>query len=215
MNERPNSAIVPIVSNTDQKTFGTGFVMHQDREFSYLVTCAHVVCDIERKNEAAEILAGGVVAQVKGRGEPEEIDLAVLAVPRWQDRSPLTLARGAESEMSICVWGHCSREDKSALVREQQQGKLAKAAKLVGRRSGEAVTAWYLQFEGSDRPEPGYSGGPVLCGDRVVAVAAIRMADNRVIAIGIEALARVWPEMPPNLIDTLATQTLPGNRPSA
>jgi len=44
----------------------------------------------------------------------------------------------------------------------------------------------------------------------VVAVAAIRMADNRVIAIGIEALARVWPEMPPNLIDTLATGGLVG-----
>ena len=194
----PKSAIALISSSADPKTFGTGFVVHQDEACSYLVTCAHVLRDIEKQN-GAQIIAGGLAARVVARGEPDEVDLAIVAVPRWWDRSPLILATGTTGT-AVCVWGHCSREEKSALLREEQRGQLAKAAQLTGRRSGEAVAAWYLSFGGGDRLEPGYSGGPVLCGDRVVAVAAIKLGEDRAIAIGIEALAAIWPEMPPGLL---------------
>ncbi len=197
----PKSAIALIASSADPKTFGTGFVVHQDEACSYLVTCAHVLRDIEKQN-GAQIIAGGLAARVVARGEPDEVDLAIVAVPRWWDRSPLILATGTTGT-AVCVWGHCSREEKSALLREEQRGQLAKAAQLTGRRSGEAVAAWYLSFGGGDRLEPGYSGGPVLCGDRVVAVAAIKLGDDRAIAIGVEALAAIWPEMPPGLIEAV------------
>lgn len=107
----PKSAIALIASSADPKTFGTGFVVHQDEEHCYLVTCAHVVRDIhKKKGDPGKLLAGGLAAQVVALGEPDEVDLAVLKVSRSWARSPLGLARGAVERSAVCVWGHCSRQ---------------------------------------------------------------------------------------------------------
>ena len=80
----PKSAIALIASSADPKTFGTGFVVHQDEAFSYLVTCAHVVRDIEKANgDQGKLLAEDSVATVVVQGDCDAIDLAVLRVDRW------------------------------------------------------------------------------------------------------------------------------------
>ena len=76
-----------LVSSRDCKNFGTGFVVHEDKEKSYIATCAHVVQDIEAKSD--QILVGRTVAEVIAIGKPDEIALAILTVEKIPKHKPL------------------------------------------------------------------------------------------------------------------------------
>ena len=199
------AAIALISSSADPKTFGTGFVVHQDEEFSYLVTCAHVVRAVENANqkngEAGRLLVNNLAATVIAQGEPDAIDLAVLCVPRLWDRQPLRLRAAGMAGAAIRLAGQCERESKSAKVAEWLEGCLEKEIALTS--PGATVGGWRLRFAEEDRVQAGYSGGPVFCGDAVAAVAAIQLdkAGEQAIAISIDALSKIWPGMPPGLIE--------------
>jgi len=190
------TTIALVSSSTDPKAFGTGFVVHHDDDWSYLVTCAHVLRDIEAKQtDATRILVNSLAAKVVAQGEIDAIDLAVLRVPRLFDREPLPLGRlasGTGEGTAIRVAGQCSRNAKAARVAEWLDGQLQKEIGLTSQQH--SVRGWRIAFQGSDRVQPGYSGGPVLVDGRVVAVAAMQLdkEGSEAIAISIEALSLIW-----------------------
>lgn len=196
----PKSAIALIASSADPKTFGTGFVVHQDEAFSYLVTCAHVVRDIEKANgDQGKLLAEDSVATVVVQGDCDAIDLAVLRVDRWYRRSPVVLSIAVAADRPVEIVGHREYSGTKGAWERPITGRLERP--LRQKLKGQVVPAWDLLLP-PDELQPGYSGSPVI--DRetgtVVAVTNIQRGKERGIAIGVEALAAIWPEMPPGLI---------------
>ncbi|MGK7927229.1 MAG: CHASE2 domain-containing protein [Spirulina sp.] len=195
------TTIVLVSSSADPKIFGTGFVVDQEKEKSYIVTCAHVIHDIKTSKNPGKILVGGIDAEVIAMGESKTIDLAVLVVEKILNHYyPLPLEVSANAGAKIKVAGQSEKESKSALVADWLDGTLKKEILLTSQTS--SVRGWQLVFDEEDRVEPGYSGGPVLENDKVVAVAAIQLdrAGRTAIAVSIEALREIWQEIPPNLI---------------
>ncbi|NJN62373.1 MAG: trypsin-like peptidase domain-containing protein [Coleofasciculaceae cyanobacterium RL_1_1] len=102
------TTIALISSRPDPAVFGTGFVIHADASRSYLVTCAHVVRDIQQESQAADLLVDGVSATIEAIGERDMIDLAVLSVPRLATMPPLPLSKlateGGRWRFMVSIW---------------------------------------------------------------------------------------------------------------
>ncbi|MEM6501877.1 MAG: trypsin-like peptidase domain-containing protein [Cyanobacteria bacterium P01_C01_bin.89] len=197
------TTITLVSSGFDPLVFGTGFVIYADETRSYLVTCAHVVRDIrdaqKRSDAPDDILVNGVNADVVAIGAPNTIDLAVLSVPRLSKLSTLPLSKSAKTGAAVTVDGQYTLEKKSAQIAQRLHGKLGREIVLTSQSSQER--GWWLEFQEGDRIQAGYSGGPVVCDGRVIAVAAIRDGDGgKAIAIAIEAVATIWAEMPKSLL---------------
>ena len=194
------TTIALISSRPDPTVFGTGFVIHADATRSYLVTCAHVVRDIQRSSaEPGDLLVDQAIATIEAIGTPETIDLAVLSVPRLANLPPLPLSSQATEGAAVEVYGQYTIEKKSAKLAERLRGVLYK--ETVFSSAAFKVRSFRLKLQEDDRIQPGYSGGAVIWDGRAIAVAAVQRGQgSEAIAIAIEAVAEIWPELPPNLL---------------
>lgn len=206
-------------------SFGTGFVVgHDAHGAALLVTCWHVVRDIvidtlaldphattpegiARALAAADKpclqLAGNkdlVCTLVSSPGD-DDLDLAVLRVPRLPPGPELRLAAQARGGLEFETLGYGSR-------RSRLGGRMLLGRPLVGtldtatwapRPPGDPLKNWDY-YLGPERPalaevEGGYSGAPVFDAraDRVVAVIAWAAGGDKGFAIDIEALPEVYP----------------------
>jgi hypothetical protein len=69
------------------------------------------------------------------------------------------------------------------------------------------VRSFRLKLQEDDRIQPGYSGGAVIWDGQAIAVAAVQRGQGReAIAIAIEAVAEIWPELPPNLLSPASSR---------
>lgn len=89
----PQDSIVLIKSsNPSNKGFGTGFVIHRDKDASYILTCARVLVDVLRDAGGQTLaIVDGCSATVVASGAEDGIDLAVLKVEGLLDKIPLGL----------------------------------------------------------------------------------------------------------------------------
>ena len=198
MNEKKFDAVVLIKScNPDKKDeFGTGFVIHKDENYTYILTCAHVFEDIAVDGQvrinsfAASLLASG-------RREDENIDLAVLRVKAFENTSPMRLANIGNQENRFKILGSYDYDEKGGIARRGLTGKLGENFELWTHDGRERIGAWDLVIEGKYPLEAGYSGSPVVDTEsgRVVGVVSHERRQGREgYAISIDALRRVWAE---------------------
>lgn len=198
---------VILITNKDikNKSFGTGFVIHRDEEATYLLTCAHVVRDVGGVNELCErceLWAGGEEATIiPSKGS--DFDLAVLRVEGLYDKPLLKLcAAGAENKPFI-INGYYDFDDKNTRLGRDISGKLGQQTELPSQNGSQKINAWDLKIEGEYTLQPGYSGSPVIDKENsyVLGVVSHRIGEGeKGLAISIDALAKVWTEMPNNLI---------------
>ncbi|NEO84183.1 MAG: CHASE2 domain-containing protein [Spirulina sp. SIO3F2] len=194
---------VLVSSSTDPKTFGTGFVVYQDQERSYVVTCAHVVESIKKSGDLSQLQVGSMIAEVIALGKPDEIDLAVLTVPLILERKALPLQVKSEAGETVKVTGQSLKG--AARIGKVLDGVLEEEVTFPS-PGWLSVRGWQLSFQEKDKVEKGYSGGPVFVGERVVAVAAIEEKQGvGAFAVSINALALIWPEMPPELLRSISS----------
>ena len=80
-------SIVSITSSYDRKAnvIGTGFAFHREQNFTYLLTCPHVVEDMGGKNN---VLVDNIPAEIVAIGDIRGFDLAILRVAEF-DHIPL------------------------------------------------------------------------------------------------------------------------------
>jgi formylglycine-generating enzyme required for sulfatase activity len=189
---------VVLITVTGSKTFGTGFAIRSERGETWIVTCAHVVKDV---SEASNIrVRGKPVVEFLARGEPEEVDLAVLKV-QGLTIPPLKLGLAGEKDMACSIVGYAELvgKQKRAL---SLQGKLDNPVVLEA-SGGPPVTGWKLRIEGETPLKGGYSGSPVICTatGTVVAVATYEEDQGKSgYAISPKHLKDVWPDMPLGLL---------------
>lgn len=193
-----NSVVLITGADPGNSRFGTGFVIYQDEEMAYLLTCAHVVDDVG--GESA-IDVEGAPAVVMAYGSAAELDLAVLRVPSRVDKLPLPLQPTGDKDSRFLTAGF-QKFGSHFLVRPLQ-GVLGQTVALAIRGQADRVRAWDLKIEDDYQLQPGYSGSPVLdqASGTVLGVVSHRQGQGeRGLAISVEALPKLWPEMPENLL---------------
>lgn len=203
MNQDFWDSIILITSSDTNKyggDFGTGFVIHQDEEKTYVLTCAHVV---DKVGGSDKVKVAGHSATVEAMGDTDGCDLAVLSVEDSLTKlPPLKLgAVGAKGREFVTAGFHTN------IIRVRQLagiwGQLG-GMQIIA-REGDRTRAWNLEISDDSEHElkAGYSGSPVV--DKttrcVLGVIAQLTGQGKGLAISIEALAKVWTDIPNGLIN--------------
>jgi hypothetical protein len=195
---------VVLVRGSNPKPFGTGFVIHNDEIATYVLTCTHVVKDIDnlRVNDQPAV----VVASDEARFG---FDLAVLRVEGKLNCPSLDLNPVAKPGRSFMAAGFSDQAGQ--YVVQQFRGTLGKPAGLKSQKYGDCG-GWQLDIGSDGRFEDGYSGSPVIdeATGRVLGVIAIRMDETsgkRGIAIAVAALRDLWSSMPASVRNALTASS--------
>jgi hypothetical protein len=197
----PSNSIVLIKSGTieHKQTFGTGFVICQAQDLSYVVTCAHVL-DFPESIQVNEHSANIVAI---GQGW---LDIAVLEVKGLEAKTSLRLGISSSTGCSIKIPGISKLQasnDMSGI--RLLNGVLGEPLSPISTSSGQIlVQAWDLRInEGEYLLREGYSGSPVInaaTGEAIAIVSHKAEKGEKGIAIAIQALANVWKDIPANLL---------------
>jgi prenyltransferase beta subunit len=193
------SVVLISSSQPDNQDFGTGFIIYQDGAYSYLLTCAHVLEDVG----GMEFLqVSGMSASVVAAGAANTLDLAVLRVGGLLDKQPLHLKISGKKDSSVIATGF-QRFGKHLLIRPIQ-GKLGEQVGLESSARAGRIKAWDLKIEDDYHLEPGYSGSPLVeetSGDVMGIVGYRQGKGDKGVAISIEGIKEIWPEIPPDLLN--------------
>ncbi|MBF0378418.1 MAG: trypsin-like peptidase domain-containing protein [Desulfamplus sp.] len=196
-----DSVVLIKSSDINNKRFGTGFIIHEDSNYSYVLTCEHVIKDVGGNGNVFinKIKAEEVIARGK-----DGIDLSVVKVKRLSDKLPLKLSSCGKKGMSILIFGFQNLTLNSTnFLTRPLDGKLGNPIEIWGKDGIKLLNGWDLIID-EYLLQPGYSGSPVFDESKecVVGVVSHRIGDGeKGIAISIEMLKQVWSEMPYGLLN--------------
>lgn len=199
MNQNIVGSIVLITSNDPQlKGIGTGFVIHHDERISYVLTCAHIVAEV---GGSGKVKVDGHLAKEVASRDRYGCDLAVLAVKDGLTKLPiLKLGAVGEEGKEFTISGYFNSAGTRRL--EPMNGKLGTTGLI--NQEGDRTLSWNLEIseDSKHKLKDGYSGSPVV--DKgsgyVLGVVSQRTGERDGLAISIEALEKVWQEMPEDII---------------
>ncbi|NET29705.1 SUMF1/EgtB/PvdO family nonheme iron enzyme [Okeania sp. SIO1I7] len=216
-------SIVLISSASDNSrkadVIGTGFAFYREDNYTYLLTCAHVVEDVGGEEN---VLVNDIQAEVVATGDIRGCDLAVLQVEnlnipllticlfkvkeipdnsifeplkKWWSNLNLQMDL---NKKRVQIVGHSLYGEEKKYFFKKVDGILIEEVSLV-HKSTEKVKAWRLSINQGDRLRKGYSGAPVvdLETGHVLGVATNMEKDGTEgLAISVEALKKIWPQIP-------------------
>ncbi|MGD1804907.1 GUN4 domain-containing protein [Dapis sp. BLCC M126] len=193
MSSSLEESIVLISSSKKANVIGTGFAFYKVDNYTYLLTCAHVV---EGVGGEENLLVNNIPAKVVATGDVNGFDLAVLGVEKLSIPLFQLISLSEAENQKFRIAGHYLYGENKNIMLETVNGSLGK--KRFARQNNETVTAWNLLINEGDRLRQGYSGAPVVdMSDRVLGVATNMEKDGAEgLAISVEALNKIWPEMP-------------------
>ena len=211
-------SLVLIHSNeVGNRAIGTGFVIYQDTNGTYLLTCSHVVDDVGGANN---VMADGVPATVIASDDKNSFDLAVLRVEELWDKPVLNLSYLSEEKRPFIGAGYGSKANVptkrsfSGVVNEKEQ--------IRSITLGKDTDAWGLKVDPENYLKEGNSGSPVvdLLSKCVVGVVSAKESNGeKGTAVSLKALKEIWSDMPPDLVSSYANDvslsdlSLPGLKP--
>ncbi len=211
MSSLKDSVVLIKNGDSDEGSYGTGFVIYHDRQATYVLTCAHVVNAI---SDTKTLEVGGATASKIVWGSEAGADLAVLSVEGLQDKPILCLSTTGKIGDKFTSYGLKKITTLSAdttyltiplhFTRGEQTdvgpGNLSKR-----------IDTWYLKLVEDSKLEDGYSGSPVIddASGKVIGVLSISFRLMHGIAIAIKALKEIWPDMPPSLFQEPELGTIP------
>ncbi len=198
-------SIVLITSASDKKAnvIGTGFAFYREDNYTYLLTCAHVVEDVGGEEN---VLVNNIRAEVLVTGDVKGFDLAVLRVEKLNVPLLQLISLSEAENREFKIPGNYLYGEEKKVMLETVDGTLGK--KRFARQNDKRVTAWNLLINQGDvatarlrqRLRKGYSGAPVVDLEtaHVLGVATNMEKDGAEgLAISVEALKKIWPQMPP------------------
>jgi len=195
-----------LITNSTNQGFGTGFVVRKERNYSYIVTCSHVVEDTPKT-----LLVDGVKAKIVYQGSSDGLDLAILKASI--DREPLGLMESDCNDFEIKGFRSFKNSDH---ILEPIECKVDTKIEFRPKEGG-VVHGWKLNIDESDSVERGYSGSPLICKEsgRVVGVMSNRKGGREGFAISIGHLRDIWEGMPSNLLMDTPSLTKPNRETSS
>lgn len=188
-------SIVSIVSNQpNNKSFGTGFVIHESSGAFYILTCAHVVRDVGGEESVAIRDRAELPAKVIASGDKQDLDLAVLRVEGLAKKCVLPWENSGDKGRAFQTAGFQKFGNDKIMIRPLA-GVLGNQVGVQQlQRSGRTMQAWDLQITDDYSLESGYSGSPVVDATtgNVLGVVSHKKGDKKGIAIAIGELDRIW-----------------------
>ncbi len=191
-------AVVLLTSrNADNPKFGSGFVIAEDKHYSYILSCAHVLEDLGYKANIT-----GLSVEIMALGSADGLDMALLKVAKLDKPCLNQFAEGVP-DTDIFISGYSAfKDDNSKQDRQQKRllkGKLGNAIKLTGRNSTEEFAAFDIINIKNDvfsKLADGYSGSP-LCNQqgKVIGVVSHRVGGEQGHALCISNLKRLYPDI--------------------
>ncbi len=205
MSRQLEKSIVLIGSAIEKKAnvIGTGFAFYRKQHHTYFLTCAHVVEDVGGEEN---VLVKGFPAEVVAIGDKQGFDLAVLKVAGLLDIPLLKLRSSVKAKgKKINSLGYYFYGEEKKLSSEEIEGEAGEKTFLTQSIEGstEQVTAWKLRIT-KGVLQKGYSGAPVVDSKKgcVLGIATdMEQQGQKGLAISVEALKEIWPEVPPELLD--------------
>lgn len=194
-----NSIALIASEDADTSEFGSGFVIYQHECTTFLVTCAHVVKDV---GGTTKVKVGANLATVIKLGKENGCDLAILKVDGLLEKEPLKLSNSATKGKRIVIAGYYQNETKVKTLR--------KISGVIGDRvvlelDGDRTVAWDIEIDEDSKYylQPGYSGSPVVdeqTGATIGVISQREGSGKQGLAISIEAVKKVWQEIPISLL---------------
>ena len=180
------------IESVSNNSFGTGFVIDSDEKGIYVLTCQHVLDDVETpvvENVLAKVIAKGGF-----------IDMALLYVSKLH-LEPLPLQEKECNQLDVEVIGF-SHFNQSLTQKKHIKATLYQ--ELIELHSKEEDTYYNVRkIKANDgfNFDRGNSGSPVICkhSGNVIAMVSNKEGNNIAYAIDIENLKTVWKDVPKEL----------------
>ncbi len=200
--EKLEESIVLITSAKKANVIGTGFAFYREQNYTYLLTCAHVVDDVGGEENVRVNNNNDIPVEVVAIGNVWGFDLAVLkvkdilSIPLLQ---LMILSDEEECNYQINIPGHYLYTHKIPEFK-LITGILSQRSKVI--QFQEKVVVWELKIE-KGKLQGGYSGAPVVDLETGFVVAVTTHMEGQSEwegkvgrAISIEALAKIWSDIP-------------------
>ncbi|NEO54917.1 MAG: trypsin-like peptidase domain-containing protein [Okeania sp. SIO3B5] len=143
-------SIVLITSASDNSfkanVIGTGFAFYRADNYTYLLTCAHVVEDVGGEEN---VLVNNIPAEVVATGDIKGFDLAVLGVEKLNVPLFKLISLSEAENQKFRIPGHYLYGENKNVMLETVAGTLGK--KRFARQNNETVIAWNLLINEGDR----------------------------------------------------------------
>lgn len=193
------NAIVLLSNKESDKnaTFGSAFIIARDDIYTYLLTCAHVIEQINQDSteNKLKILDVENPVEIVCCGASDAIDIALIKVAGLFDKPVFKHFAKGQSQHDIYVTGY-SRFEKRHLKRPLK-GKLGKSTKITA--EGKEAPFWdvHILDDELSKLDAGYSGSPLYDQDgQVLAIVSHkRSVGNIGHAFCISNLKILYPEI--------------------
>ena len=185
------SSVVNIES-VSNNSFGTGFVIDSDEKGIYVLTCAHVVDDVETP------VVENVLAKVIAKGS--FIDMAVIYVSKLHLET-LALQRAECDNLDVEVIGFSSFNQNLTQKKHINATLYKELIELHSKEDDLFYTVRKIKANDGFNFDRGNSGSPVICKDSGSVIAMISNKEGSDIgyAIDIANIKEVWRDIPTEL----------------
>lgn len=182
------------------KNFGSGFIVARDSSYSYLLTCAHVVEQINGKETAInklKISGFDVPVEIVKCGASDAIDMALLKVASLLDKPLFEKFMLGQEQSDIQVTGYSLFDPKAGQhVQRPLKGKLSKRIKIASNNQEYPFLDISIQDDDFSKLEGGYSGSPLYNpAGQVLGVISHRRTGEMGHAFCISNLLLLYPEI--------------------
>jgi len=187
------SSVVKIESIINSN-FGTGFIIDKDDNGVYILTCQHIIEDVQ-KPMVEQVLAKIII-------EDSFIDMAILYVPKLQ-QEPLTLQRASCNSRHVKIIGF-SKFNQTMTQKQNISATLFKETiELHSKDDNRHYNVHKIKVDSGFHFNHGNSGSPVICkkSNNIIAMISYKKGSDIGYAIDIEYLQAVWSNMPPHLLE--------------
>jgi len=187
----PEDAVVLITSgDSNNKKFGSGFIIAEDDQYSYVVSCAHVIEDVGNTPYIT-----GLPTEILAKGSPDDLDMTLLKVTRLNKPCLNQFAQGIP-KTDIAISGYSIFENRQ--VKRLINGRLGKSIKLTARNKNWEIAAFDITIQDDEfsKLSGGYSGSP-LCNSTgsVIGIITHLRTGERGHALCISNLNALYPDI--------------------
>jgi len=189
------NSIVSIESvNENNDSFGTGFVIHNDEKGVYILTCKHVIDDVQRP------MVDEVIAKVIASSN--FIDMAVVYVSKLH-LQPLPMQVDPCDSLNVDVIGFSHFNQHLTQKKHIHATLFKEPIELHSNRNDSFYRVRKIIAKDNFHFDRGNSGSPVVCkkSGHVIAMVSNKEGKNIGYAIEIANLEQVWKTLPPLLLE--------------
>ena len=189
------NSIVSIESlNEKNDSFGTGFVIHNDDSGAFILTCRHVIEDVQ------EPMVNEVAANIITNSD--FIDMVVIYVPGLRV-NPLPLQVDPCDTLHVEVIGFSHFSQEITQKKHIEATLFRQKVELHSNENDDFYVARKIKANNDFTFDRGNSGSPVICKKSAHVIGMISNKRGKEIgyAIEIDNLEKVWKEIPKDLLE--------------